>query len=150
MIRIHLRLRRFFAKRKKIFFIIQIIPIIFGPFTLKHFAGCPGGLVHLFGQFSAGCEVPICYAFLLENSWRYSLVESRNIWDLSLGRNSVRQGEQGRLCLIEKGIRVDTHRLRQCILHLFDRSISRLFIQDLMECFEAARNRNEALPFFFS
>ena len=38
---------------------------------------------------------PICRTFLLGNSWRYSLVESCNIWGLSSGRNSARKGEKG-------------------------------------------------------
>jgi hypothetical protein len=55
------------------------------------------GLVHLSGQFSAGCEAPICRAFLLIHSaFGYGFVESRNIWGLSLGRNFDRKGERGR------------------------------------------------------
>jgi hypothetical protein len=54
------------------------------------------GLVHLSGQFSAGCEAPICRAFLLIHSaFGYGFVESRNIWGLSLGRNFDRKGERG-------------------------------------------------------
>jgi hypothetical protein len=47
-------------------------------------------------KISAGCEAPICRAFLLIHSaFGYGFVESRNIWGLSLGRNFDRKGERG-------------------------------------------------------
>jgi hypothetical protein len=53
-------------------------------------------VLQLWHHLSAGCETPICRAFLLIHSaFGYGFVESRNIWGLSLGRNFDRKGERG-------------------------------------------------------